>query len=364
MIRPGLSRAIPMGILGFLLGALIVIILRGLQGLTPLWDTGVGVTLAAFMSAGFFVWGIGGFDPRMSVHGEAAAHEEEAEGEAKPIQLLGSSIWQLTTILIVFMIVIGFVAWLPGGPRLTVTDNALASPVQIGFFELALGDQIIPVSELVVFIVFIIIMMISLLLAAGALGAVFFSLSRGIANAAVAPQTTMERQLFELPAGAPTGEAAPQAGMPDWTRNIVFVVVFLAAFAALWLLIVPFVSDQILATFVPIADDARLLFSVAGALALAAGIARPRNNLMPLAVYGAMAAFLYPLFYHVLVGLVYTAVFPSFGEGTQEVQRVIVSLLNALIIPLIILRPLWVTRLIGRIARLLARFLRWVGTVR
>ena len=114
----------------------------------------------------------------------------------------------------------------------------------------------------------------------------------------------------------------------------------------------------------PIADDARLLFSVAGALALAAGIARPRNNLMPLAVYGAMAAFLYPLFYHVLVGLVYTAVFPSFGEGTQEFQRVIVSLLNALIIPLIILRPLWVTRLIGRIARLLARFLRWVGTVR
>ncbi|MCA9908037.1 MAG: hypothetical protein KC519_05255, partial [Anaerolineae bacterium] len=193
MIRPGLSRAIPMGILGFLLGALIVIILRGLQGLTPLWDTGVGVVPATFLAAGFFVWGIGGFDPRMSVHGEAAEHAEEPEGEPKPMQLLGSSVWQLTTILLVFMIVIGFVAWLPGGPRLTVTDNALASPVQVGFFELALGDQIIPVSELVVFIIFIIVMMISLLLAAGALGAVFFNLSRGIANATVASQTTMER---------------------------------------------------------------------------------------------------------------------------------------------------------------------------
>ena len=364
MIRPGLSRAVPMGILGFLLGALIVIILRALQGLTPLWDAGVGATLSAFMAAGFFVWGMGGFDPRMSVHGEAAEHHDEAEGEAKPAAILGSTIWQLTTILIVFMIVIGFVAWLPGGPRLTVTDNALASPVQVGYFDLTLGDQVVQVSELVVFIVFIIIMMVSLLLAAGAVGAVFFGLARGVANAAVATHTPMERQLFELPAGAAVSEAAPAAGLPDWTRNLVFVGVFLAAFAALWLLIVPFVSDQIMATFVMIADDARLLFSVAGALALAAGIARPRNILMPLAVFGAMVTFLYPLFYHVLVGLVYTAVLPSFGPGSQETQRVLASLLSALIIPLIILRPLWVTRLIGRIARVLASFLRWIGTVK
>ncbi|MBE0690897.1 MAG: hypothetical protein IH587_12335 [Anaerolineae bacterium] len=123
-------------------------------------------------------------------------------------------------------------------------------------------------------------------------------------------------------------------------------------------------SDQIMVPFVTIADDARLLFSVAGALALAAEIARPRNILMPLAVFGAMATFLYPLFYHVLVGLVYTAVLPSFGPGSQETQRVLASLLSALIIPLIILRPLWVTRLIGRIARVLASFLRWIGTVK
>jgi len=364
VIQPGLSRAVPMGILGFLLGALIVIILRALQGLTPLWDVGVGVVLAVFMGAGFFVWGMGAFDPRMSVHGEAAEQPQTADGEPKPTALLASTIWQLTTILIVFMIIIGFVAWLPGGPRLTVTDNALASPVQVGYFELTMGDQVVQVSELVVFIAFIIIMMVSLLLAAGAVGAVFFSLARGVANASVAAHTPMERQLFELPAGEPVGELTPTAGPPDGMRNILFVGIFLVSFAALWLLVVPFVSDQILAALVPIADDARLLFSIAGALALAAGIARPRNILMPLAVYAALATFLYPLFYHVLVGLVYTAVFPNLGGDSLEIQRVLVSLLNALIIPLIILRPLWATRLIGRIASLLARFLRWVGTVK
>ncbi|MCC6615191.1 MAG: hypothetical protein IT320_17070 [Anaerolineae bacterium] len=368
MIQPGLSRAVPMGILGFLLGALIVIILRALQGLTPIWDVGVGAVLAVFMGAGFFVWGMGAFDPRMSVHGEAAEHPAEPEGEPKPAALLSSTIWQLSTILIVFMIVIGFVAWVPGGPRLTVTDNALASPVQIGYFELSLGNQVVMVSELVVFIAFVIIMMVSLLLAAGAIGAVFFGLSRGIANAAVATHTPLERQLFQLPSGAPVAEAkaeaTPVAGPPDAVRNLLFVVVFLAAYAALWLLVVPFISDQILATIVPIADDARLFFSISGALALAAGIARPRNILMPLAVYFAIVTFLYPLFYHVLVGLVYTAVFPNLGGDSLQIQRVIVSLLNALIIPLLILRPLWVTRLIGQIAGLLARFLRWVGTVR
>ncbi len=370
MTQPGLTRAIPMAIIGFMVGALIVYLLRALQGLVPTWDPGVGMTLAAFTCAGFFVWGMGGFDPRMSVHGEEAEHHDEAEETPKPMALLASSTWQLVTLLIGFILVIAAIAWLPFGPALTITADPVASRTGIGFVDVELfGIQIPQVSELVIFAAFVIIMILSLVAVAGFIGWLFFSLSRGVAQAQATPYTPLDRQLFQLPSGQAVIEgdvpAAPaRRGIPDAMRTPLFFIVAAAAFAVLYLLVMPIIAENVLGAIVPIADDARFFFSLAGALAIGAAVAQPQGNLMALAVYLAAAFALYPIFYHVLVGLVYTAVFPNFGEGTQEAQRVVVSWLNALIIPLLVLRPVWVSRAVGRVARVLANFLRWVGTVR
>jgi hypothetical protein len=359
-----------MGIIGFMVGALIVYLLRALQGLTPIWDAGVGMTLAAFTSAGFFVWGMGGFDPRMSVHGEEAEHHDEPEETPQPMALLASSTWQIVTLLLGFVLVIAAIAWVPFGPALTITADPLASRTGIGFVDVDLfGIQIPQVSELVIFAIVVIVMILSLVAVAGFIGWLFFSLSRGVAQAQATPYTPLDRQLFQLPSGAAVVEGeAPSAparrGLPDAVRTPLFFVVAAAAFAVLYLLVMPIIADNVLGAVVPIADDTRFFFSLAGALAIGAAVARPVGNLMALAVFFAAAFALYPIFYHVLVGLVYTAVFPSLGQGTQEAQRVIVSWLNALIIPLLVLRPLWVSRLIGRVARVLANVLRWVGTVK
>jgi hypothetical protein len=71
----GLSRAVPMGILGFALGMLLTIILRAWQALDPVWDPEVGIVLGGIVSAVLFVWSMGAFDPQMSAHGEE--HDEE-----------------------------------------------------------------------------------------------------------------------------------------------------------------------------------------------------------------------------------------------------------------------------------------------
>ena len=89
-----------MAILGFMVGALITIILRGLQSLDPIWAAGPGLVMAGFFMAGFFVWGMGAFNPKLSVHGEAeeAVHEELEKEAAQPRSLLLGSTWMIATI--------------------------------------------------------------------------------------------------------------------------------------------------------------------------------------------------------------------------------------------------------------------------
>jgi hypothetical protein len=67
-MQPGLPRAVPFGIVGFLLGAALVIIIRSLQSMDPIWNPEIGLVFAGFMAAGFFVWGIGAFNPKLSEH--------------------------------------------------------------------------------------------------------------------------------------------------------------------------------------------------------------------------------------------------------------------------------------------------------
>ena len=86
MDKPGLSRAIPALILGFIASLAFVYAVRVLQNMDPVWMNAdssegaqVGMVLAAFVSMATFMWGVGAFDPKMSEHGDHAdEHEEEA----------------------------------------------------------------------------------------------------------------------------------------------------------------------------------------------------------------------------------------------------------------------------------------------
>jgi Na+-transporting methylmalonyl-CoA/oxaloacetate decarboxylase gamma subunit len=367
-----------MGIVGFLIGALFVIIIRLLQGLVPAWDVGVGIVFAALFMAAFFVWGMGGFDPRMSAHGEE--HEEDhaepaAEVPAKPFALLSSTIFQLSTLLLGALIILFFVALLPFGPALTITQVPLASRTAIGFWEVQAFGQTFLLSELVVFILFFIIMMLSLLVAAGGIGWLVNFLVKGVVNAKAVTYTPLTRQLVELPAGnvaaltagAGDGDAvahapAARSSIPGGARLPLFVVLAIGIFFVMFTVLMP-AFRQILTGIVPVANDTMWMWSLAAALGIAASIARPQNWVQPLAIYLSLVFLLYPIFYHVAIGLVYLA-FPSIGPITAEVQRVLISWINVLLIPALILRPKWVSVAVGRIARTLARFLRWVGTVK
>lgn len=281
-MKPGLSRAIPMGILGFLFGSLLVVIIRALQGLTPIYDPGPGIILSTVTTAAFFLWGIGAFDPRMSVHGEGhdEAHEAEEAEVVKPTSLLAGSIWQIATLLIVVLVpLMAFAAF--GGLTLKTTSDPFASPTAVGYYPIEIGGTEIMVSQLVVFAAFVIFMFVSLAAAAGVIGFIIYSLSRGVTETSAAGG-----------AGAPAltaraGEPAQARSTGDTIKTILlFVVVFLV---------------------------------------------------------------LYLLFYYVLIGLV----MPNPPE-----LLFILSVVNALIFTLLILRPYLVLSTIGRVAGWVARLLR------
>lgn len=297
-MQPGLHRAIPMAILGFLLASLVVIIIRALQQLDPLWAPGPGFVLSAFVSAGFFVWGMGGFDPRMSVHGEHAEEAHHEEEAPKPAALLSSSIWTLFTYLLIVLIPLMLFAAL-GGLTLTTTREPLASPTAVGYFPFELFGREIMISELVVFALFILVMFASLALAAGAIGWVFFYLARTIAEVKVAPPAPINTPALVAGSG---GTAA--VTLPDERRiRPIHIVLFVVLFVVLYL-----------------------------------------------------------LFYHVLVGLALPAFVPStatlFGRPAIEIVNMIVSALNAAIFAFLLVRPTVLLIIVGRIARFLAYVLR------
>ena len=88
MDKPGMTRAIPAMIVGFIGSLAIVYALRVLQNMDPVWTNAetsegaqVGLILAAFVSMATFMWGVGAFDPKMSEHGEHAHEAAEVAPE-------------------------------------------------------------------------------------------------------------------------------------------------------------------------------------------------------------------------------------------------------------------------------------------
>lgn len=300
-MQPGLSRAIPMGIIGFMFGALIVIVLRGLQSLDPIWAPGPGIIMAVVMTAVFFIWGMGAFDSRLSIHGdpeaEEVAHESLEKEATAPRGLLVSSIWQLVTIIVVLAVVLGGFAAFPGGLTLTQTVVPGASPTTVGFAEVALpfGGPTILVSTLVIFAVFVIIAFLSLAAFAWVIMLLITFLSRGVAESKV----LASGGTLALASGGVVEPKAP----PTRNERIRSLGIFIATFVILFL-----------------------------------------------------------FFYYVAIGLIMPAPdLPGLNFFFDPpTQLVIISALNALIFTFVILRTQLVLHTIGRVARWLAKVLRSV----
>lgn len=296
-MKPGLARAIPMGILGFLGGAGFVLALRALQQVDPVWDPQIGFIMAAFTTAFAFVWGMGAFNPQVNQHPhepevdpetglaivplEAEAHhEEEEEPVDTPINTLGYSIWQVSTLTIVAMVLLFGFATIPFGFYLRTAGEPEASVANIGdagSITLPFGGPEVAITQMTQFVGFVAFTLVSLLVVAGIIGLGFWTLTGGIANA-------------RANEGVEFGSVAlePRTGM---------------------------------------------------------------NRLLQIAIFLVVLVVIYIVFYYVAIGLV----LPS-----PDWLRVVLSAVNALIITMLILTPTPLLRAVGKGAGWLAKVLRGV----
>ncbi|GAB4515550.1 MAG: hypothetical protein OHK0046_19270 [Anaerolineae bacterium] len=314
-MKPGLTRAVPAAILGFLGGALFVILLRSLQSVDPIWDPEIGMVMAVFSASAVFVWGMGGFNPAMNAHPHepevdhetglilAEPHEETVEEtEASPTYILGYSIWQISFWIIVLLVCLAAAATLSGFFLQTTSDPA-ASRDSIGFvrYQLPFGGPEVLLSQLTLFIVFIVITMATLAVVGGLIAYGFYGLSGQVAAARASENLPINTNLAALPANAGV---------------------------------------------VPAEEDAEL---VEDAPAVAAQRPSALRWLFEGVRFVVVFVVLYLLFFYVLIGLI----LPE-----PRSQLIILSLVNALVITLLLLYTRGVLRFVGRVAGWLANVLR------
>jgi hypothetical protein len=376
------ARAVPAGIVGFLLGALAVIALRGLQGVEPVWDAEMALVLAAFTSAGMFIWGMGGFNPATSVHPHEPEVDEyglivrEAEPDpdpetvAEPGALFGWSLWQVTFWTIVLFGGLIALATLPSGPALRISNDPVGDPQLIGYQPLRLpfsGDNLtfrgetVLFSELTMFILFGAFTLLSLAVIGGGLAFTFYALSQGVTVARATQPDTVARVAPARPAGLlASGHAETPAAETGTNPS---AIQSLISRAALYILGVPALA-YLIAQVVYMIEDLfgdvvvevpgwrlAIYFLIAGAL-ITVDFTRRRTQLAQFAILGAV---LYFIFYHVAIGLVIAA---------PDWLRISVSLVNVVVIAALIVYPKQVVTLVGRSAGAAARTLRQIGTVR
>ena len=205
MKHPGINRAIPGALLGFVIGELLVLGLRWLQGLPP-WDPGVAIVLAPFTLMIGWMWGVGAFNPKLSEHGDHHAEETTAivtlddEGneiivheavdhhdDEDPSEVFFTEIWRSVSLpLMLLLLVLGF-ANLPGGFYLAVVDDADASPN--AFADSIMVDipfvGTVETTQMVLFLAFVGFLTVSLIAFAGGIG---FLLYKGHEQVAIANQ--------------------------------------------------------------------------------------------------------------------------------------------------------------------------------
>jgi hypothetical protein len=218
-MQPGLTRAIPMGILGFILGAAFVLVLRALQSMDPLWDAQIGVLMAALGSTIGFVWGMGGFD-RGQAHHHIEAHYDDNAGEivvvgahaehgteehVEPSQRFSLELWQIIAAVVVVLVVLLAFASISSSPSVTISNDPAANTNTIGYFTMDLFGREIVVSQLFALLLFVVFTLASLAVIGWLISIAFFGMSRGLAIA----DAEGNIPLNALPSGAVVAGALP-----------------------------------------------------------------------------------------------------------------------------------------------------------
>ena len=178
--------------MGFIIGALIVMVWRGVWGFEPLWHSEVGYALAAFTAAAGFVWGMGAFSSRMNVHAhepvfdETGAvveehHEETAQEADGTFTVLGYSMWTVSFWVIILLVVMAVLVFTSDAPIRTAADP-LASSSDVGHETMTVpifGDEV-EVSQLTLLVGFVILTLGTLAVVAAIIGVVVFKLNQGV----------------------------------------------------------------------------------------------------------------------------------------------------------------------------------------
>ncbi len=406
-MRPGLSRAVPLGILGFLVGMILLFVLRTLQSLQPAMDPQLAIVLGTAFAAGFFIYGMGAFDPQMNTHAhepeggeeaaiqaltvvDAEAADDEEEKEAAPGKILGGYLWLASTLMLGLLIILVVFALLPEGPSLRIAHEAEADFLAVGFVQLDLFGETYFVSQLTLLIGFVIFMFVSLAAFAGGIGLLLFFLNNGVTIVQDVEHTPLQAEPLEAAAAAPnlvrwavTAVAAVIGfalvdvllGAPITAEFSTFSF-FLAAASVFTLLLIAagyfirFVAAQTswawLVRAVLILVGVHVLVGGVGfvviwlMLAPLSLVAAAIFSLVALGVlllmrspvgiaYTIIAGILMPAFYFVLIGLV---------VAFDPPLLFIISASNALLVAALILRPKFLTHWVGYGASWTAKQLR------
>lgn len=405
-MQPGLARAVPMGIVGFIGGAILVLVMRGLQSVDPIWDPEIGLVLAGFAASFAFVWGMGALNPSVNQHAHepetdetgliiADAHDEHHDDEhaistQKPLHVLGYSVWDVTVLT---MLVIGLLfafATINTGLTIRVSNEIDAATQDVGYYTITLpfGGPTIEVSQLVVFALLGGFTILSVFMIGGALGLMFTSLGKNIKEAKAmdaVPLGTAPKLALPAPEGeevkvrpAPDSHLTSKSTMFEIAKNGVmrslpFMGVFLVAFYLLnewtnttgiedsfrvWAVITEWVSTL----------PAWIASIVALALALVVGlvVTRPlykaRNDMQALkksALFAGLTFVLYWAFFYILIYYPLLGIARILGwDDVPSNINTVISVLNAVMIVVPLLFPWFALQGASRSARGLLKILR------
>jgi hypothetical protein len=221
-MQPGLTRAVPMSIIGFLLGAALILLLRALQSMDPLWDAEIGIIGAMVFSTIFFLWGMGAFSREYAHHhmearydddkGEIVVeglHHDDEHHEPAPRQILTGQIWQVAFwSVVLFAVLLGFTSW-SVSPALTISNDPSANKNAIGYFTMELLGREVVVSQLVAFLIFVAITLGTLALIGWLIAGGVYSLSRNVAEVRAVGNVPLHALPASSAAGLlPSGEGA------------------------------------------------------------------------------------------------------------------------------------------------------------
>jgi len=357
-MQPGLSRAVPVSILAFVGSLIFVMLVRYLQDVTPLFDPGVGMILAAFVASFAFVWGMGGADPRMSTHPHEPAvdpetgliipaeeddHHEDAEEADEPLSVLGYSIWQVSFLTIVVLSLIGVFVLFPTGFTLQTTNDPDANVAAIGdeAWEIPIIGVETELSQLAAFSILIVFTFAILFIIGGGIGLMMTSLSTGVKEVAETEQTALPSKNERLEAA----QSAAGVGIAD-----------LVKFAGLALVLYWLLDTLLVGTPVPDPAWLRVGLSAFFAVTFAAYftmkpllVRTVGERVINLVLFLGATGGLYTAFYYVLIGL---------AIPNPESLRWWLSVINAVAFAAIIVYPSVIIQSVGRFAGSAAKALR------